>query len=223
MPTTAPNSCCCARPGRSPGCRVISRSGRRRVNTGRVASASASWLPDADRRASASGRYGTVSASSAQRPDRMVNPRCTASAASSVSSLVLPTPASPLTSSTTGWPASASLSSSRIRPSSAALPTSAVPVGSGRPESRRAVSSTLPLSQLGRTVRPNKTARRVGTSAGGPRSLPCTGCGRAAGAHLERPRRRPGFPSACRAAARPPRGQAARPGCRGRPAVRCGS
>ena len=143
MPSTAPNSCCCARPGiSSPGRPPLSRSGSRRDSTGLADRASSSGLPGdgpvaASRSASASGRYGTVPASSAQRPDMTPKPRSRAPAASSVTSRVLPTPASPLTSAATGRPAAAASSRPSSRPSSASLPTS-------RP---RDISSTRSVSQ----------------------------------------------------------------------------
>ncbi len=54
------------------------------------------WRPRCAAR-SASGRYGTLSPSSAHLPDSTMNPRAAATVASSATSLVLPMPASPLT------------------------------------------------------------------------------------------------------------------------------
>src|SRR6266545_5646859 len=65
-----------------------------------------------------------LSPSSAQRPDRTRKPRSAARAASSATSRVLPTPASPLISAWDGRPALASSSRPSRRVSSPSLPTS---------------------------------------------------------------------------------------------------
>src|SRR5215813_2196132 len=127
MPSTAPNSCCRAMPVTSPpASSALSRSGRSIPSTGRaaIASASAGDVCAALRSASASGRYGTLSPSSAHRPDKTMNPRAAATLASSATSRVLPMPASPLTRATMGSSAAARSSTRVRRPNSAALPTS---------------------------------------------------------------------------------------------------
>src|ERR1700722_18609081 len=78
-----------------------------------------------------------LSPSSAQRPDRTRNPRSAARVASSATSRVFPTPASPLISAWDGRPSLASSSRPSRRVSSPSLPTS-------RPLDAR---STLQVSQ----------------------------------------------------------------------------
>src|SRR5215471_7208215 len=129
MPSTAPNSCCCAMPGTSPPAgSALFRSGNSNPSTGRAASASASAgvVCAALRSASASGRYGTLSPSSAHRPDNTMNPRAAATVASSATSRVLPMPASPLTRATMGSSVTARSSTRVRRPNSPSLPTSLV-------------------------------------------------------------------------------------------------
>src|SRR5262249_24272134 len=123
MPSTAPNSCCWAMLAISPpASSALSRSGRSIPSTGRAAIAGD--VCAALRSASASGRYGTLSPSSAHRPDKTMNPRAAATVASSATSRVLPMPASPLTRATMGSSATARSSTRVRRPNSAALPTS---------------------------------------------------------------------------------------------------
>jgi hypothetical protein len=148
IPSTAPKSCCWAMPGTSPPViSAVSRSGRSRPRTGRAAIASTSAggaCPKAAlRSASARGRYGTLSPSSAHLPDRTMKPCLVAAAATSATSRVLPMPASPLTRATTGSPAAARSSRRVRRPNSVVRPTSLPPE----------TWSTNPLSQAVGTFR----------------------------------------------------------------------
>ena len=112
-----------------PAATAVSPSGSSRPSAGRLASASisrgaVSGACVAFRSASASGRYGTLSPSSAQCPDSTVKPDAAARRVTSVTSRVLPTPASPLTSATTAWRDAASSSSVSMRANSMSRPTS---------------------------------------------------------------------------------------------------
>src|SRR5215468_788739 len=152
MPSTAPNSCCRAMPVTSPpASSALSRSGRSIPSTGRaaIASASAGDVCAALCSASASGRYGTLSPSSAHLPDKTMNPRAAATVASSATSRVLPMPASPLTRATIGSSATAWSSTRVRRRNSMARPTSLL----------AGACSMVQVSQVGTT---DRATRRTG-------------------------------------------------------------
>src|SRR5215475_14581800 len=152
MPSTAPNSCCRAMPVTSPpASSALSRSGRSIPSTGRaaIASASAGDVCAALCSASASGRYGTLSPSSAHLPDKTMNPRAAATVASSATSRVLPMPASPLTRATIGSSATAWSSTRVRRRNSMARPTSLL----------AGACSMIQVSQVGTT---DRATRRTG-------------------------------------------------------------
>src|SRR5262244_3650129 len=152
MPSTAPNSCCRAMPVTSPpASSALSRSGRSIPSTGRaaIASASAGDVCAALCSASASGRYGTLSPSSAHLPDKTMNPRAAATVASSATSRVLPMPASPLTRATIGSSATAWSSTRVRRQNSMARPTSLL----------AGACSMVQVSQVGTT---DRATRRTG-------------------------------------------------------------